>query len=143
MPAGVEPELEGAVADFDEHPPVTASPIEPEPDQIEPAPAEPSLRQPEPEAPPEAQPAPEPLPEPEAAAPAERPRRGSTVREPAPFLIGQEPETAPPASAIPAAPPEAEISPVLKPEPLPPAEEKSETPRRTGWWARRFASKKS
>ncbi len=112
-PAAPEPDLKDAVADLDAVP--IAAPSAPEP-------------------------RPEPTPEPinaeaaaEAVAPAEpeRPRRRSTVREPAP-AVGAE-DTGPPTPRQPATP---------APEPVVIELEETENadrPRRTGWWSRRFA----
>jgi ribonuclease E len=118
----IEPELDVAVADFD-RPPRT------EPERLERA-AEP----PRPEAAPEAPPAPETPDQPE------QPRRRSTVREPVPFFTGQ-------GTAQPSRQPTAETQ-AAQQEPATPhvpdrtAEaEGDDRPRRTGWWARRFAGK--
>jgi ribonuclease E len=138
-----EPELTAAVSDFDQDwvPPSR----EPTPDER--SAAEPSEPAPghEPAEVGEAAVAPEPVahaasPEPvahaaaaePAASPADTHRRRSTVREPAPFLIGsgEAPVAAPAPQPMPAAEPSVES-----------AQDKSDEagqPRRTGWWARRL-----
>jgi ribonuclease E len=98
-PPAAEPELKEAVADLEAAP--AASP---------PAPAVAE----EPQAP---------------AAEPERPRRRSTVREPAPFTGSSD---APPAA----------VTPQVAPEPATSEDEATEDadrPRRKGWWSRRFA----
>jgi ribonuclease E len=115
-----EPELHSAVADFDRPPAAVEAPHgETSELQFTPASAE--------------------------NGPAEQPRRRSTIREPAP-AYGSEAVAAPP-------PPAAEHADVVtqpslaEPVPsTPPAEKESERadqPRRTGWWARRFAGDKT
>jgi ribonuclease E len=115
-----EPELQSAVADFD-RPPADAPSGEPPSVQFAPLPAE-------------------------AAAVEPPPRRRSAVREPAPLYVS--------AATAEASPPVASsdvASPPPLPEPAPPPEpqaaekepERDERPRRTGWWARRFAGDKS
>jgi ribonuclease E len=120
----IEPELREAVADLDRGP-MDPAPATAEPWRVLP----PAVSAPEPSHPAAAQtpPAAEPL-----AAPAaeERPRRRSTVREPAPVAGGN---GEPP---IPLPPP--------APRPVPAIAETNEAedanrPRRTGWWARRIA----
>lgn len=103
---GIEPELNEAVADLDR------APVRPEPPAVTPPPA---WHAPGAEAV-EVQPAAE-----------ERPRRRSTVREPAPVASG-EGEVALPPAAPPPAPAFAEVQ----------ETEPAERPRRTGWWARRI-----
>jgi ribonuclease E len=73
---------------------------------------------------------PETLPEPERA------RRGSTIREPAPFAIEDLPAPPPPESSASSADPDAGTTPLSQ------TQDKPEPPRRTGWWSRRFASNK-
>jgi ribonuclease E len=75
-----------------------------------------------------------PPPAPEAAPPKPEPRRRSTVREPAPFLIGNGAPAAPVPPMAPVAPPvAAEQAP-----PPPPAAAEPNAPRRAGWWAKRI-----
>ena len=137
-----DPELERAVGDFDrpwappgepQGEPPAGEPAAAAPDDGEPAPA-PEPRQDTHEtvesAPiPAAPPAP---PQPDAAPAADRPRRRSTVREPAPFIIGS--GEAPVAVPTP--------HPSLPEEPHTPidpgAAEAESGPRRTGWWSRRL-----
>jgi len=132
----IEPELHGAVADFD-RPPAT------EPERIDTG-DEPPRTEPMPEriaasSYPRTERATEPPPQPESPGQSEQPRRRSTVREPAPFLGSQGPGQ--PASSA------AETRAAPEPEPAPPAlsdraeTESADRPRRTGWWARRFAGK--
>jgi ribonuclease E len=80
----------------------------------------------------------EPEPEPE------RPRRGSTVREPAPFFMSDQTVQPPPAAEpVQAASIEPVDQAVATPEAHVPEDASAQTqPRRTGWWARRFASKR-
>ena len=59
----------------------------------------------------------------------EMPRRRSTVREPAPFVVGSaEAPVAPPPPPSPSAEPTVEVQ----------APEDAGQPRRTGWWSRRL-----
>jgi ribonuclease E len=115
---GVEPEVADAVADLG-GPRQMEAPVEPA--QAAPQPFEPVAREPEPVAPAE------------APAPAETPRRRSTVREPAPmFSSGAMSDMQPASTPAPAPEP-----PVTMPESAAaeaPAEAK---PRRFGWWNRR------
>ncbi len=131
--ASVEPELTSAVADFD-RPAEPAAPREPASEEFGSLP--PPATQPEP---PEATPA-----EPVAPVPispvvqppdAEAPRRRSTVREPAPFVIGsgEAPVASPPASTPQASAPI---------ESVPEVPEEAGQPRRTGWWSRRSMADK-
>jgi ribonuclease E len=68
------------------------------------------------------------------------PRRRSTVREPAPFLVGSTaPESQPAPETVtsevePTAPPPPEQPPAPAPEPA--------APRRAGWWAKRMLGDK-
>jgi ribonuclease E len=101
--SSMEPELEEAVADFDAPPPTDT--------RIAPTPEPPSVISP--------------------AEPSEQPRRGSTVREPAP-MGGSLLEPIP--AITPATP---ERSQRVGPE-EPKAEETSQ-PRKTGWWSKRLA----
>jgi ribonuclease E len=87
-------------------------------------------------------------PEQPAPAPAEPPRRRSTVREPVSFVLEPrnaanvgEPPAPPAAEAQPVA---AEPSPPAEPVPVspPPAESEAAKPRRTGWWARKLLGDK-
>jgi ribonuclease E len=127
----IEPELTSAVVDFDrpwmpsaEAATESAGP----PPQAEPAPREePSYQAPVTTAlvPPPERPVPtdrseQPPPE------QEMPRRRSTVREPAPFVIGS--------AEAPAVPP----PPSVAAEPTAEAPEDAGQPRRTGWWSRRL-----
>ncbi len=134
--ASVEPELTSAVADFD-RPAEPAAPREPASEEFGSLP--PPATQPEPPEPPEATPA-----EPVAPVPispvvqppdAEAPRRRSTVREPAPFVIGsgEAPVASPPASTPQASAPI---------ESVPEMPEEAGQPRRTGWWSRRSMADK-
>jgi ribonuclease E len=75
-----------------------------------------------------------------AATETERVRRGSTVREPAPYFIGG--DAAPPSPAPVVSSPGSE-PPGEAASPKPQAEEASDQPRRTGWWSRRFAATKT
>jgi ribonuclease E len=135
----VEPDLTSAVADFD-RPWTAPMPNEPVAHDF----GEPPLAEPAPRA--ESSPevaAPMPLsaaPEPPAAAIApaeldaerETPRRRSTVREPAPFVVGTGEAPVPPAPPSPAPEPGAEVE---------TPEEDVGQPRRTGWWSRRIMGK--
>ena len=124
---GVEPELADAVADLGGRGQAEAPA---EPAQAAPQPFEPVAREREPEP---SAPRPEPAAAAEPTAPAESPRRRSTVREPAPMFSSgamSDVQAAPPAPASPEPP-------VAMPEPAAadaPAEAK---PRRFGWWNRR------
>ncbi|HEV2957831.1 MAG TPA: Rne/Rng family ribonuclease [Xanthobacteraceae bacterium] len=134
-----EPELDSAVADFDR-------PAAPPPAYAEPAPDEPPAPQP-PAAHAES---PAAQAEPSAAqaeappAQPEPPRRRSTVREPAPFFLGDDrpPESAsePPRPA-PAAEPAASNPAPESAGPTPDSADPNQ-PRRSGWWSRRFAGGK-
>jgi ribonuclease E len=133
-----EPELTGAVADFDRPwmPSEPAAREADQPPQADPAPyEEPTYRPPVTTAvvPPPEQP--EQPAERQAASPeSETPRRRSTVREPAPFVVGT--GEAPVAPQPPSPPP---------PEPTVEVEapEDAGQPRRTGWWSRRLMGGKS
>jgi ribonuclease E len=147
-PSSIEPELDRAVADFDRPPsdidpfprPETPS-VPAEDDEIVPShaattpipaiPGEPFLDETVPS---------EPTPHEAATGEPERVRRGSTVREPAPYFFGSEapPSSPAPLGSNPAAEPS---SPAASPKPQ--TEEPSDQPRRTGWWSRRFAATKT
>jgi len=138
-PGSVEPELASAVADFDRGF-APAAESEPAPDGPEPVGAS------EPQAPPH-----EVVPEgadstpvaPEAIAPVQPPdqglaRRRSTVREPAPFVIGSGEGSLAAPPPTPSVPTESIAE---QPEDVQQAEEQAEDaqqPRRTGWWSRRL-----
>jgi ribonuclease E len=134
----VDAEIAAAVADFDRPQPVaeTADGYTPQfPPAEQPQPGEPVAAaaespiaaEPEP-GPPAAPPVPVPAPEPPAAEPY---RRRSTVREPAPYLIGSgEAPVAPPPAAAPMPSAESEV---VTEQPS-----AANQPRRTGWWARRL-----
>jgi ribonuclease E len=91
---------------------------------------------------PKGEPAPAIAGEPAAPPKPELPRRRSTVREPAPFLVGSTapaPEPAPTVATSdvevePAGPPPTEQPPAPAPEPA--------APRRAGWWAKRMLGDK-
>jgi len=70
----------------------------------------------------------------------ERVRRGSTVREPAPYFAGADAAPSSPAPLVSNPGPEPHES-VESAKPQ--TEEPSDQPRRTGWWSRRFAATKS
>jgi ribonuclease E len=129
----IEPELTSAVVDFDQPwmpsaeaatesagPPPHAEPAARE-EPASPAPVTTALVPPERPVPTERSEQPMPLPE------QELPRRRSTVREPAPFVIGSgdAPAVPPPPPSVPA-------------EPSAEAPEDAGQPRRTGWWSRRL-----
>ena len=87
---------------------------------------------PEPYEPPQPAPVAAPAPPPAAEAPAESPRRRSTVREPAPvFGAGAAPPLETPPAPPPNPPPAVTTS-------VPDATESENRPRRTGWWAKRL-----
>jgi len=68
------------------------------------------------------------------------------VREPAPLHVGTataEPSPAATSSAEAAPPPLPEQAPPPAPQAAEKESERDERPRRTGWWARRFAGDKS
>jgi ribonuclease E len=120
---GVEPELADASADLGGPSREEA----PAPVPHMPQPFEPVARDPEPAAVAVAPPA-------GVSAPAEPPRRRSTVREPAPmFSSGPMSDTQPPAEPAPARAPE----PAAEPEPAAAASEVEAKPRRFGWWNKR------
>ncbi len=75
--------------------------------------------------------------EPVAPPKSESPRRRSTVREPAPFLVGGAAPAPQPAAAIDAS--VAEVEPAAQ---LPAATTKPAAPRRAGWWAKRMLGDK-
>jgi ribonuclease E len=75
----------------------------------------------------------------EEAKPSEPPRRRSTIREPAP-VVGDAPVAIP--TPAPTPPPAVVISHEPSPSPAAPEESDAGKPRRTGWWARRFAGDK-
>jgi len=115
---GVESEIADAVADLDG--PVRAeTPFEPQPQPAAPQPFEPVAREVAPEHP----------------APAEPPRRRSTIREPAPMFSSDAP-----APQVPAPLPEPAVTmpePVVT-SPVPVANTETEAkPRRFGWWNKR------
>jgi ribonuclease E len=142
----VEPEPTSAVADFDQpwmppsaasepapvepdHPGRIAAPLEPRED-ARPEPREET--RPEPAAPVAMAPAQPLTAQPPEAEPPQPPRRRSTVREPAPFLIGSgEAPVAPPPP--PSQPLETSAETATEAD----AEADSDQPRRTGWWSRR------
>ena len=68
----------------------------------------------------------------------ERVRRGSTVREPAPYFAGADAAPSSPAPLVSGPEPQESVA-----SPKPQAEEPSDQPRRTGWWSRRFAATKT
>jgi ribonuclease E len=70
----------------------------------------------------------------------ERVRRGSTVREPAPYFAGADAVPSSPAPPVSNPGPESQES-VASPKSQ--TEEPSDQPRRTGWWSRRFAATKT
>jgi ribonuclease E len=70
----------------------------------------------------------------------ERVRRGSTVREPAPYFAGADAAPASPGPLMSNPGPE---PPESEAPPKPQTEEPSDQPRRTGWWSRRFAATKT
>jgi ribonuclease E len=70
----------------------------------------------------------------------ERVRRGSTVREPAPYFAGADAVPSSPAPPVSNPGPESQAS-VASPKSQ--TEEPSDQPRRTGWWSRRFAATKT
>jgi len=78
----------------------------------------------------------EPPPAPEAME-HERPRRKSTVREPAPVSFGGEHGTAAPTPPQAPQPAEAPQPVVISPEPA----DEADRPRRSGWWSRRVLGK--
>ncbi|MFL5101238.1 MAG: Rne/Rng family ribonuclease [Xanthobacteraceae bacterium] len=130
----MEPEVSSAVADFDRPwmPSEPAAKESGEPPQMEPAAggeSTPTYRAPVTTAlvPPPEQPE-QPMSSERPMAPAEEPpRRRSTVREPAPFVIGS--------GEAPVAPPPPPSAP---PQPSAEPPEEAEQPRRTGWWSRRL-----
>jgi ribonuclease E len=77
--------------------------------------------------------------EPIAATKPEAPRRRSTVREPAPFLIGSSAAASQPVPAIVSADETAASPPHVQP---PAAGSDPPTPRRAGWWAKRILGQK-
>jgi ribonuclease E len=79
--------------------------------------------------------------EPGAPAKPESPRRRSTVREPAPFLVGSAAPAPQPAAEIATSVVEAEPAAPPPDEPPAPAAEPA-APRRAGWWARRVLGEK-
>jgi ribonuclease E len=157
-PSSIEPELDRAVADVD-RPPSEADPfLRPETasasvgaDDIAPSHAattpipgevsasEPIRSEPIPSDPGEAVSS-EPMPGDATAREPERARRGSTVREPAPYFFGAD---VAPSSPAPLASNPASESPGSAESPKPQTEEPPDQPRRTGWWARRFAATKT
>ncbi|MFL5314178.1 MAG: ribonuclease E/G [Microvirga sp.] len=130
----IEPEVSSAVADFDRPwmPSEPAAKESGEPPQMEPAAggeSTPTYRAPVTTAlvPPPEQPE-QPMSSERPMAPAEEPpRRRSTVREPAPFVIGS--------GEAPVAPPPPPSAP---PQPSAEPPEEAGQPRRTGWWSRRL-----
>ncbi|HXW28929.1 MAG TPA: ribonuclease E/G, partial [Xanthobacteraceae bacterium] len=70
----------------------------------------------------------------------ERARRGSTVREPAPYFQGADVTASSPAPLV-STPPSEPPGPAESPKPQ--TEEPPDQPRRTGWWSRRFAATKT
>ena len=92
------------------------------------------------EAPPE--PAPAMADEPVAPSKPELPRRRSTVREPAPFPVGNAAAASQPAPAI--AAPGGEVETTTPPLPVQPPDATPDpaTPRRAGWWAKRMLGDK-
>jgi ribonuclease E len=157
-PSPVEPELDRAVADFD-RPPMEVDPFRRseapsapvEGDETMPShaaaasiPAEaiPGAAFPRETFPSESTPV-ETIPSEAAPSPTsepERARRGSTVREPAPYFAGAEMAPASPAPLASNPEPEPQ-EPAASPKPQ--TEEPSDPPRRTGWWSRRFAATKT
>jgi ribonuclease E len=163
-PSAIEPELDRAVADFDRPPGETAPSLRPEAvsasvgdDDIAPSQAgTPFAGQAIPSEPIPGEPIPgEPIPTepiPDETVPSEptwgeattrepeRARRGSTVREPAPYFFGTDVGPSSPAPLL--------SNPASEP-PGPAESSKSQTeetpeqPRRTGWWSRRFAATKT
>src|SRR6266436_8622932 len=87
---------------------------------------------------PKGEPAPAIAGEPAAPPTPELPRRRSTVREPAPFLVGSAAPAPQPVTSVvevePTAPPPPEQPPAPTPEPA--------APRRAGWWAKRMLGDK-
>jgi ribonuclease E len=136
-----EPELDSAVADFDQPPaPAHHGYAEPVGGEHVPAPPEPPPVQAETPPPPaEAQAEPEPPPPAEP----EPPRRRSTVRERAPsFFGGDRPaEAAAPEPPAPAPAPEPAAQEPAAPSPTPDTAAPDQ-PRRSGWWSRRLAGGK-
>jgi ribonuclease E len=165
-PSTIEPELDRAVADFD-RPPLTEVDAFPQPqapaasleaasallEGHETAPSQtaaaPILGEATPDAtfpgetiPSESMPG-ETIPGEAAQSPTsepERVRRGSTVREPAPYFAGADAAPASPAPLASNPGPESQES-IASPKPQ--TEEASDQPRRTGWWSRRFAATKT
>jgi ribonuclease E len=119
VPAEIEPELNRAVADFDHGAPHEELP-QPAIDEVAVPPPEPQSAEPEPA------------------------RRRSTVREPAPTLFAEH-SPPPPADEVNQAPEPAQpaaVAETTKPDEPTPESDRSDQPRRTGWWSRRFASDK-
>ncbi len=114
---GFEPEVADAVADLGGGPSREEAQPQAQSREPEPQPFEPVARN-------EAS---------EAPAPAESPRRRSTIREPAPMFSSGPMSDVQPEPTPPAPPPAAE--PVTTPEPAAAAEESK--PRRFGWWSKR------
>jgi ribonuclease E len=147
-PSSIEPELHQAVADFD-RPPSEIDPLRPPETPSAPAPDEEIVSSHAPATPVPAIPAEpfpdetvpsEPTPGDATASEPERVRRGSTVREPAPYFFGSE---AAPSSPAPLGSNPASEPPGPAESPKPQTEEPSDQPRRTGWWSRRFAATKT
>jgi ribonuclease E len=90
--------------------------------------------------------APKPEPAPEIASEvvtppkSESPRRRSTVREPAPFLVGSAGPSPQPAPAIAAS--VGEVEPTAPPPASPAPDTEPAAPRRAGWWAKRILGDK-
>jgi ribonuclease E len=80
--------------------------------------------------------------EPVAPSKPELPRRRSTVREPAPFPVGNAAAASQPAPAI--AAPGGEVETTTPPLPVQPPDATPDpaTPRRAGWWAKRMLGDK-
>jgi ribonuclease E len=119
VPAEIEPELDRAVADFDHGAP-HEEPPQPAIDEVAVPPPEPQSAEPEPA------------------------RRRSTVREPAPTLFAEH-SPPPPADEVNQVPEPAQpaaVAETTKPDEPTPESDRSDQPRRTGWWSRRFASDK-
>jgi ribonuclease E len=133
----IDEEIAHAVADFG------GPPIEPvqhqrshEPEHVAPDHSDRHREAPKPE------PAPVMADEPAAPPKPELPRRRSTVREPAPFLVSNAATAPQPASAIVA--PVGEVETTAPPLPVQPpaAAPDPATPRRAGWWAKRMLGDK-
>jgi ribonuclease E len=166
--SSIEPELDQAVADFDRPPseadpfprpeaasasvgdddiapshaattPIPGKAIASEPIPSEPIPSEPIPTEPIPSDQGEAVPG-EPMPGDTTTREPERARRGSTVREPAPYFFGADVAPSSPAPLVsnPASEPPGPAE-----SPKPQTEEPADQPRRTGWWSRRFAATKN